>query len=188
MMEHKPLENGVIVIHGIVCQKNRMARLNTILTPKITIIFFVRKIGHFYFFFLRYFFISRCPIIEFINRFTSDQCSGHGVCECNNEDARSVAKCSCEENYSGDICQFEDIDGIPNDYDNDGTPDAKDTDDDNDGVEDFFEFKYVGSHKGAGKVLNWADLRDKRRSSLCPRISSTYQCGKVFSKFRNTFI
>ena len=124
---------------------------------------------------------SNYPIVEFINRFTSDQCSGHGVCECNHEDVRSVAKCSCKENYSGDVCQFEDIDGISVDYDNDGTPDAKDTDDDNDGVEDFFEFKYVGSHKGAGKVLNWEDLRDKRRASLCPRISSTYQCGKAYN-------
>ena len=73
--------------------------------------------------------MSRYPIIEFIIRFTSDQCSGHGVCECNHEDVRSVAKCSCEENYSGDVCQFEDIDGISVDYDNDGTPDAKDADD-----------------------------------------------------------
>ena len=56
MMEHKPLENGVIVIHGIVCQKNRMARLNTILTPKITIIFFCPKDWLFLFFFSKIFF------------------------------------------------------------------------------------------------------------------------------------
>ena len=31
MMGRKPLENGVTVIHGIACQKIRLARLNTIL-------------------------------------------------------------------------------------------------------------------------------------------------------------
>ena len=122
------------------------------------------------------------PFIEFNYRYTSDQCSGHGICECDIEDARSEAKCSCEENYSGDVCQFEDINGDPVDYDNDGTPDANDDDDDNDGVDDFFEFKYVGSHKGSGKLLNWADLRDKRRALLCPRISRTYHCGKALIK------
>jgi len=111
--------------------------------------------------------------------YSSDQCSGHGVCECDNEDVNSIAKCSCEESYSGDVCQYEDNDGIPVDYDNDGVPDARDDDDDNDGVEDFFEFKYVGSHKGSGEVLNWADLRNKRRASLCPRISSTYHCESI---------
>ena len=117
-----------------------------------------------------------------MSRYPWDKCSGNGVCKCDSKDPNYVAKCFCSENYSGDVCQFRHIGGVPVDYDNDGTPDAEDIDDDNDGIEDFFEFEYVGSHKGISKVLNLEDLRDKRRASLCPRIASTYQCGKILEK------
>ena len=36
---------------------------------------------------------------------SSEACSGAGSCECDELDPDAVAKCVCNENYSGDVCQ-----------------------------------------------------------------------------------
>ena len=73
---------------------------------------------------------------------------------------------------------------ISSDNDSDGAPDTHDEDDDNDGVPDFFEFEYVGSHKGSGKMINDTELFDKRRAALCPRVKKTLYCGKITYFFK----
>ena len=63
------------------------------------------------------------------------------------------------------------------DYDEDGTPDEHDNDDDNDGIPDVFEYEYLGSHKGP-----WLKNVDDKRDLLCPRIKANLTCGE--SKLR----
>jgi len=92
--------------------------------------------------------------------YVKDTCSGHGSCECQIDDPNSVAKCNCDKNHSGNVCQDndEDNDGIPYDSEEsdseissgdgdsesneDGVPVSihgdgeSDSDDDNDGIPD----------------------------------------------------
>ena len=37
-----------------------------------------------------------------------DLCSGHGPCECFEDDPNAVAKCVCDDRYSGIFCQYHD--------------------------------------------------------------------------------
>ena len=71
----------------------------------------------------------------------SDQaCSGAGNCECDELDPDAVAKCVCNENYSGDVCQdFNEpeaaIGVIKPAYEEPMIADTSDENDDDEGVE-----------------------------------------------------
>ena len=34
-----------------------------------------------------------------------ESCSGAGVCQCDESDPDAIAKCVCDENFSGDYCE-----------------------------------------------------------------------------------
>ena len=111
-------------------------------------------------------------------KYSSDEiCSGHGQCQCDESDPDSVAKCVCDEKYSGNFCEFvhEDNENFDGDFDGDQKMDSLDLDDDNDGIPDVFEFKYEGSYKGP-----WKPGEDKR-FALCPRIKFNLECGENFN-------
>ena len=89
--------------------------------------------------------------------FESITCSGHGTCECNEDDPNDDAKCVCEDGFTGSYCDFTEAEVAEelrlwnegaeepeiSDVDVDGIIDAPDNDDDNDGIPDDKEVEVV---------------------------------------------
>ena len=133
--------------------------------------------------------------------FESLTCSGHGKCECNEDDPIDDAKCVCEDGFNGRYCdttdaelaqELEEIAALKLEADSlrfAGIIDAPDNDDDNDGIPDDKEVEVVDHDEDTESIPEIVEgsgfsITDTEEGTLRIELSIEFKLGFLMETYR----